>query len=203
MCDASDYAIGAVLGPRKDKHFHRIHYASKTMTGAKLNYTTTEKEMLAVIYALEKFRPYLILSKTVLYTDHVAIKYLMAKQDAKSRLLRWVLLIQEFDIKILDKKGAENVAADHLSRLENPHINEFDNKEINKKFPLESLSFINEMINVLNNSTSWFADFANYHAGKFIKKGMKTQQKNKFFKDVKHYFWDDPYLFRVCADQVV
>ncbi|GJV29046.1 reverse transcriptase domain-containing protein [Tanacetum coccineum] len=111
MCDASDFALGAVLGQRKDKHFHPIHYASKTMTGAQLHYTTTEKEMLAVVYALEKFRPYLVLSKTIVYTDHSAIKYLMAKQDAKSRLLRWILLLQEFNLEIRDKKGAENVAA--------------------------------------------------------------------------------------------
>ncbi|GKA15732.1 reverse transcriptase domain-containing protein [Tanacetum coccineum] len=126
MCDASDFALGAVLGQRKDKHFHPIHYASKTMTGAQLHYTTTEKEMLAVVLSLEKFRPYLVLSKTIVYTDHSAIKYLMAKQDAKSRLLRWILLLQEFNLEIRDKKGAENVAADHLSRLENPHKNELE-----------------------------------------------------------------------------
>ncbi|GJU11519.1 reverse transcriptase domain-containing protein [Tanacetum coccineum] len=104
MCDASDYAIGAVLGQRKTKHFQPIHYASKTMTEAQIHYTTTEKEMLAVVYAFEKFRPYLVLSKSIVYTDHSALKYLMNKQDAKPRLLRWVLLLQEFDITILDKK---------------------------------------------------------------------------------------------------
>ncbi|GJT47773.1 reverse transcriptase domain-containing protein [Tanacetum coccineum] len=121
MCDASDFAIGAILGQRKTKHFQPIHYASKTMTEAQIHYTTTEKEMLAVVYAFEKFRPYLVLSKSIVYTDHSALKYLMNKQDAKPRLLRWVLLLQEFDITILDKKGSENLAADHLSRLENPH----------------------------------------------------------------------------------
>ncbi|GJW41151.1 reverse transcriptase domain-containing protein [Tanacetum coccineum] len=121
MCDASDFAIGAVLGQRKMKHFQPIHYASKTMTEAQIHYTTTEKEMLAVVYAFEKFRPYLVLSKSIVYTDHSALKYLMNKQDAKPRLLRWVLLLQEFDITIRDKKGSENLAADHLSRLENPH----------------------------------------------------------------------------------
>ncbi|GJR84904.1 reverse transcriptase domain-containing protein [Tanacetum coccineum] len=113
MCDASDFAIGAVLGQRKMKHFQPIHYASKTMTEAQIHYTTTEKEMLAVVYAFEKFRPYLVLSKSIVYTDHSALKYLMNKQDAKPRLLRWVLLLQEFDITILDKKGSENLAADH------------------------------------------------------------------------------------------
>ncbi|GJX09504.1 reverse transcriptase domain-containing protein [Tanacetum coccineum] len=121
MCDASDYAVGAVLGQRKTKHFQPIHYASKTMMDAQAHYTTTEKELLAVVYAFEKFWPYLVLSKTIVYTDHSALKYLLAKQDAKPRLLRWILLLQEFDVIIRDKKGAENLAADHLSRLENPH----------------------------------------------------------------------------------
>ncbi|GJW46770.1 reverse transcriptase domain-containing protein [Tanacetum coccineum] len=100
MCDASDFAIGAVLGQQKMKHFQPIHYASKTMTKAHIHYTTTKKEMLAVVYAFEKFRPYLVLSKSIVYTDHSALKYLMNKQDAKPRLLRWVLLLQEFDITI-------------------------------------------------------------------------------------------------------
>ncbi|GJR97170.1 reverse transcriptase domain-containing protein [Tanacetum coccineum] len=197
MCDASDFAIGAVLGQRKMKHFQPIHYASKTMTEAQIHYTTTEKEMLVVVYAFEKFQPYLVLSKSIVYTDHSALKYLMNKQDAKPRLLRWVLLLQEFDITIRDKKGSENLAADHLSRLENPHKDVLENKDINEHFPLETLGVIS------SENTPWFADYANYHAGNFIIKGMSTQQKRKFFKDVKHYFWDDPYLFRTCADQII
>ncbi|GKA27599.1 reverse transcriptase domain-containing protein [Tanacetum coccineum] len=121
MCDASDYAVGAVLGQRKTKHFQPIHYASKTMTDAQAHYTTTEKELLAVVYAFEKFCPYLVLSKTKVYMDHSALKYLLAKKDAKPRLLRWILLLQEFDVIFRDKKGAENLAADHLSRLKNPY----------------------------------------------------------------------------------
>nr|GEV19558.1 reverse transcriptase [Tanacetum cinerariifolium] len=174
MCDASDFAIEAVLGQRQDKHFRPIHYASKTMTEAELNYTTTEKEMLAVVYAFEKFRSYLILNKSIVYTDHSALKYLFAKKDSKVRLLRWVLLLQEFTFKVIDTKGAENLAADHLSRLENSHQNVLDPKEINESFPLETLNL-----------------------------GMSSQQKSKFFKDVKHYFWDDPFLFKNCVDQVI
>ncbi|GJT56178.1 reverse transcriptase domain-containing protein [Tanacetum coccineum] len=166
MCDASDFAIGAVLGQRKMKHFQPIHYASKTMTEAQIHYTTTKKEMLAVVYAFEKFQPYLVLSKSIVYTDHTALKYLMNKQDAKPR-------------------------------LENPHKDVLENKDINEHFPLETLGVIS------SESTPWFADYANYHAGNFIIKGMSTQQKRKFFKDVKHYFWDDPYLFRTCADQII
>ncbi|GJV13114.1 reverse transcriptase domain-containing protein [Tanacetum coccineum] len=191
---------GAVLGQRIEKHFRPIHYASKTMTEAESNYTTTEKEMLAVVYAFEKFRSYLIMNKSIVYTDHSALKYLFAKKDAKARLLRWVLLLQEFDFKVIDTKGAENYAADHLSRLENPYENVFDPKEINKNFPLETLNMVTSRGDP---STPWFADYANYHAGNFIVKGMSTQQKNKIFKDVKHYFWDDPFLFKTCADQVI
>ncbi|GKD48741.1 reverse transcriptase domain-containing protein [Tanacetum coccineum] len=110
----------AVLGQRKTKHFQPIHYASKTMTDAQAHYMTTGKELLAVVYAFEKFLPYLVLSKTIVYTDHSALKYLLAKQDAKPRLLRWILILQEFDVIIRDKKRAKNLVADHLSRLENP-----------------------------------------------------------------------------------
>nr|GEU52741.1 reverse transcriptase domain-containing protein [Tanacetum cinerariifolium] len=133
MCDASDFAIGAVLGQRQDKHFRPIHYA-------------------------------------------------------------------KFTFKVIDTKGAENLGTGHLSRLENPHQNVLDPKEINESFPLETLNLVSTRG---NSSTSWFADFANYHAGNFVVKGMSSQQKRKFFKDVKHYFWDDPFMFKICADQVI
>ncbi|GKC31194.1 reverse transcriptase domain-containing protein, partial [Tanacetum coccineum] len=188
-----------VLGQRKNKHFQPIHYASKTMTEAQAHYTTTEKELLAVVYAFEKFRSYLVLSKSIVYTDHSAIKYLFVKKDAKPRLMRWILLLQEFDVVIRVKKEAENLAADHLSRLENPHQDKLKNKEITETFPLETLGSVALHVD----STPWFADFANYHAGKFVVKGMSSQQKSKFFKDVKHYFWDDPFLFKICADQMI
>ncbi|GJX23026.1 reverse transcriptase domain-containing protein [Tanacetum coccineum] len=153
--------------------------------------------MLAVVYAFEKFRPYLVLSKSIVYTDHSALKYLLSKQDSKPRLLRWVLLLQKFDIIIRDKKGSENLTVDHLSRLENPYMDVLENKDINETFPLETLGVIS------SGSTPWFVDYANFHAGNFIVKGMSSQQKKKFFKDVKHYFWDDPILFRICADQII
>ncbi|GKE95773.1 reverse transcriptase domain-containing protein [Tanacetum coccineum] len=107
---ASDYAVGAVLGQRKTKHFQPIHYASKTMTDAQAHYTTMEKELLAVVYDFEKFRPYLVLSKTIVYTNHLALKYLLAKQDAKPRLLWWILLLQEFDVIIRDKKKERRIS---------------------------------------------------------------------------------------------
>ncbi|GJY73590.1 reverse transcriptase domain-containing protein [Tanacetum coccineum] len=128
------------------------------MTEAQAHYMTTEKELLAVVYAFEKFRSYLVLSKTIVYTDHSALKYLFAKQDAKPRLLRRILLLQEFDVEIKDKKGAENLAADHLSRLENPHQDEFENKEITETFPLETLGSIALRG---DDDTPWFADIRN------------------------------------------
>nr|GEZ93572.1 hypothetical protein [Tanacetum cinerariifolium] len=132
----------AVLGKRKTKHFQPIHYASKTMIDAQAHYTTTEKELLAVVYAFEKFWPYLVFPKSIVYTNHSTLKYLFNKQDAKPRFLCWVLLLQEFDITVRDKKEAEKLAADHLSRLENPHQSVLDKKEINETFPLETLNMV-------------------------------------------------------------
>nr|GFA48257.1 reverse transcriptase domain-containing protein [Tanacetum cinerariifolium]GFA49295.1 reverse transcriptase domain-containing protein [Tanacetum cinerariifolium] len=169
MCNASDFAIGAVLWQHQEKHFRPIHYASKTMTEAESNYTTTEKETLAVVYAFEKFQSYLIMNKSIVYTDHFALKYLFAKKDSKARLLRWVLLLQEFIFKVIDTKGAENLAADHLSQLENPHQNVLDPTEINESFPLETLNLVSTRG---NSGTPWFADFAIYHVGNFVVNGM-------------------------------
>nr|GEY80453.1 reverse transcriptase domain-containing protein [Tanacetum cinerariifolium] len=191
---------GVVLGQRQEKHFRPIHYASKTITEAESNYTATEKEMLDVVYAFEKFWSYHILNKSIVYTDHSALKYLFAKKDSKARLLRLVLLLQEFKFKVIDTKGAKNLAANRLSRLKNPHQNMLDPKEINESLPLETLSMVSFCG---NSSTLWFADFANCHAENFVVKGMSSQQKNKFFKDVKHYFWDDLFLFKICANQVI
>nr|GFA78285.1 reverse transcriptase domain-containing protein [Tanacetum cinerariifolium] len=109
------------------------------------------------------------MNKSIVCTDHSALKYLFAKKDAKAHL------------------------------LQNPYENIFDPKEINETFPLESLNKVAHK----DPSTPWFADLANYHAGSFIIKGMTSQQKQKFFKDARYYFWDDPYLFRTCADQII
>ncbi|GKA94852.1 reverse transcriptase domain-containing protein [Tanacetum coccineum] len=136
MCDASDFAIGAVLGQRHEKHFRPIHYASKTMNEAESYYTTTEKEMLAVVF-----------------------------------------------------QGEIAPMGSPPSRI---HI-----QKVNETFPLETLNMVTSRG---DSRTSWFADYANYHARNFIVKGMSSQQKNK---DVKHYFWDDSHLFKICADQMI
>ena len=122
MCDASDYAVGEVFGQTKDEKHHEIAYASKTLTWPQLNYATTKKELLAVIFTIDKFRSYLVGAKVVIYSNHAALKYLLTKKDAKPHLIRWILLLQEFDLETKDKKEVENYVVDHLSRMqfENP-----------------------------------------------------------------------------------
>ncbi|CAJ2637261.1 unnamed protein product [Trifolium pratense] len=194
MCDASDYAVGAVLGQHHNKLFHVIYYSSKVLDENQINYTTTEKELLAVVFALEKFRSYLIGSKVIVFTGHSALKYLLTKGDSKPRLLRWMLLLQEFDLEIRDKKGVENVVADHLSRLSNPDVT---NKEeaIKCEFPDEKLLAVSEF--------PWFGDIANLKACGFIPEEMTAQQKKKLFADSRHYFWDDPFLFKMSNDGMI
>ena len=194
MCDASDYAIGAVLGQKREKIFHVIYYASRTLNDAQLNYATTEKELLAIVFAFEKFRPYLIGNKVVVHTDHSAIKYLMTKKDAKPRLIRWVLLLQEFDVEIKDKKGTENLVADYLSRLDGAR----DDVPVNDEFPDEKL-FANED----KREVPWFADYVNYLVAKVIPPEFNYQKKKRFFAHLKHYYWEEPILYRHCADQVI
>ena len=120
------YDNGVVLEQKRNKLFHPIYYARKTLNGAHRNYTVTKQELLAVVYAFEKFQAYLLGTKVVVHTDHVALHYLMAKKDAKPRLIRWVLLLQEFDFEVKDRRGCENQVADHLSRLEGKENDELE-----------------------------------------------------------------------------
>ncbi|GKB84332.1 putative nucleotidyltransferase, ribonuclease H [Tanacetum coccineum] len=164
MCDASDYVVRTVLGQRIDKHFKPIHYASKTMNEAQENYTTTEKELLAVVFAFDKFRQYLVLSKTI----------------------------------IRDKKGDENLAADHLCRLENPNHGKLTKAEIRDLFPKERLMAISD-----KNNEPWYANYANYLATRVLPFRSTRQEKQKFFSDSRHYFWDEPFLLKQCADRII
>ncbi|GJT03745.1 putative nucleotidyltransferase, ribonuclease H [Tanacetum coccineum] len=200
MCNASDYAVGAVLGQRIDKKFRPIYYARKTMNDAQEHYTTTEKELLAAVYAFDKFRSYLIMSKTVVYTDHSALKYLFSKQDTKPRLIRWVLLLQEFTIKIKDKKGTKNLAANHLYRLENLDLETLNEEAIWDSFPDEHL-----MVVQVRETTEdpWYADYTNFLVSKIIPHGLTYHLRKKFLSDIKHYIWDDPYLFKSCPDGII
>jgi hypothetical protein len=193
MCDASDYAVGAVLGQRRGKEPCVVYYASKTLNEAQLNYTTTEKELLAVVFALDKFRSYLVGSPIVVFTDHAALKYLLTKQDAKARLIRWILLLQEFDLTIKDKKGVENVVADHLSRLtfedSTAHL------PIADSFPDEHL--------FAAKTGPWYADIVNYLVTGKLPLHWKTADRQRFLKEVTRFVYDDPYLFKFCPDQLV
>nr|GEV09942.1 hypothetical protein [Tanacetum cinerariifolium] len=171
---------GIVLG-------HKVSDAGLEVDKAKID-VTSKLPPLLISNVLEAFLDisYLILSKTIVHTD------LFKKQDAKPRLIRWILLLQEFDIKIKDRKGTENVSADHLSQIENDDSS--DDSEVDDNFPGETLMEIN------TENEPWFTDFANYLVADIIPKGMTYQQKNKFFSNLKHYLWEEPYLFKVCSD---
>ena len=158
MCDASDFAIGAVLGQTKDKKHYAISYTSKSLSGAQLNYATTEKELLAVVFAIDKFRSYLVGAKVIVYTDHAALKYLLTKKDAKPWLIIWILLLQEFNLEIKDKKGVENSVLDHLSRMtitntQEPPINDF---------------LWNDMLLKITTSHPWYANIINFMISEYV-----------------------------------
>ena len=195
MCDASDFAMGAVLGQRKEKIFRTIYYASRTFNEAQENYSTTEKEMLAIVFACEKFRQYILGSHVIIHTDHASIKYLMSKKEAKPRLIRWVLLLQEFDLEIMDKKGCDNVIADHLSRVERSTAEE-EKVILTENFPDEQLFKVSFQL-------PWYADIVNYLACGVIPSEFSYQQKRKLRTDSRYYIWDDPLLFKRGADMII
>ena len=193
MCDASDYAIGAVLGQREDKQAFVIYYPSKTLDSAQANYITTEKEFLAVVFALEKFRSYIVGSPVTIFIDHAALKYLLSKQDTKPRLTRWILLCQEFNLTIKDKKGVENVVADHLSQL----VPESNSHGV----PIGDRFLDEQLFSLVH--CPWYADILNYLVTGQIPTQWTSQQKKKFLADIKKYCFDDPYLFKYYPDQLM
>ncbi|GJR97888.1 reverse transcriptase domain-containing protein [Tanacetum coccineum] len=162
----NDFAVGVVLGQRIDGKFKPIYYASKTLNNAQEHYTTTEKELLAVVFSFDKFHPYLVLSKTVVYTDHSALKYLF----------------------------------NHLSRLENPDLGTFKEDEITDEFPDEHLMILKAEI---NDDEPWYADYVNYIVRKIMPPKWTPEKRRRFFSQVKNYFWDEPYAFRLCPDNVI
>ena len=153
---------------------------------------------MVVVFAFDKFRHYLVLSKIIVYTNHSAIKFLLSKQDAKPRLIRWILLLQEFDLEIRDKKGSENLVADHLSRLDPSVMQTAEEGDIKETFPDERLLAVSTI-----HPVPWFADIVNYLACKVIPPNFTYQERKKLLSEIKHYLWDDPYLFKVCGDGIV
>ncbi|RDX73053.1 Retrovirus-related Pol polyprotein from transposon 17.6, partial [Mucuna pruriens] len=194
MYDASNSALGAVLDQRVGvgQSVHVIAYASKTMDPAQQNYTTTEKELLAIVFALDKFHSYLFDSKIVMFSNHVTLRYLLKKLDAKPRLIRWMLLLQEFNIEIKDKKGVENSIVAYLSRIER----ESEPMPIRDEFPDEQLLHIKA-------STPLFANICNYVATSQFPPKASSLYKEKLQSDTKYYIWDDPYLWRLCSNKVI
>jgi len=181
MYNASNYVMGAILGQRKDKKPYVIYYASKTLNNAQMNYTTIEKELLAVVFACEKFRSYLVSSPVVVFSDHATLKYLLSKKDSKARMVRWILLLQELDITIKDKKGTKNIVTDHLTRLTTDSRS--DITPIDDYFPDESLFFVSTM--------PWFANIVNFLISGQFPAHWSTQDRRKFLNEVKNFSWDD------------
>jgi hypothetical protein len=192
MCDASDYAVGAVLGQRKEGRVHAIYYASKTLNEAQLNYATMEKELLAVVFAFEKFRSYTMNSKVIVYTDHPTIKYLLAKKDAKPRLFRWILLLQEFNVKIRDKKGVENIVADHFSRM---------NRGQYDKEPIKDKMRDDHLYRVLDKDT-WMIDIIRA-IQKMPLDYLDKNTQRRIISESRKCFWDSPYLYKLGNDGVM
>ena len=146
-----------------------------------------KKELLAVVFAIDKFTSYLVGTKVIVYIDHTALKYLLTKKDAKPRLIRWILLLQEFDLEIKDKKGVENSVADHLSRMpitstQDPLINDF---------------LRDDMLLKVTAPHPWYANIVNFMVSGYVPPG---ERKKKLIYESRHHLYDAPYLYRVCAD---
>ena len=182
VCDASDYAIGTILGQRIGKASHAIYYASRTLNDAQRNYSTNEKEFLAIVFALEKFRSYLLGTKVIVYSDHAAIRYSMTKKEVKPRLIRWILLLSEFDLEVKDKRGTENRVIDHLSSL--VHVE--DELHLQETFPNEQLFYTSVTL-------PWYANIVNYLVTNMLPLGLSKAQRDKIKSDAKYFVWDDPY----------
>jgi hypothetical protein len=187
MCDARDYAVGAVLSQSKNKKHYAICYASKTLTRPQLNYTTTKKELLAMVFAIKKFRSYLVGTMVIVYTDYATLKYLLTKKDAKACPIQWILLLQEFDLEITDKKGVENYVDGHLSRLQ---------FEESAELPINDYMRDDTMLKV-STTDPWYTNIINYIVADYISPGAN---RKKIIRDSRLHLWDGPYLYRVCAD---
>ena len=148
------------------------------------------------MYAFGKFRSYLIGSKVVVHTDHSALRYLFSKKDSKARLIQWVLLLHEFDLEIVDRKGCENQVADHLSRLST-------DAQVDESSAIHEVFLDEQLFMVMVTEVPWYADIVNFLVSEIVPEDLNHHQKKKFLHDVKSYHWEEPFLFRYCADQVI
>jgi hypothetical protein len=186
---ASDTAIGVVLGQKEEQRPYVIYYISKNLTLAEKNYTVTEKEFLAIVYAINKFRHYITSYSVFVHIDHSTIRYLMNKSITNGRVTRWLLLLQEFDISIIDRPGKENVVADFLSRLTNE----------GETIPVEDI-FPDEHLFSLSTNTPWFADVANYLAACRLPQHLSPKERQRVIRQSATYSWIKGYLFRTGHD---
>nr|KYP31632.1 Transposon Ty3-I Gag-Pol polyprotein [Cajanus cajan] len=200
MCDASIYALGAILAQRVDKFPRVIYYASKTLDAAQANYTTTEKKLLTIIFALDKFRSYLLGSRVIVYIDHATLRYLLKKAESKPRLIRCMLWLQEFDLDIWDRSGAQNLVTDHLSRIERSE-DSADVLPIQDNFPDENVLIVSSAS--VSSTTPWLANIVNFLVASVFPSLASRAEIDKIKSDAKHHICDDPYLWKLCSDQVI
>jgi len=187
--DASDIAVGAVLGQLEDKKPYAIYYISKNLTPAELNYTMTEKEFLAVVHTINKFWLYITGYQVFVHTDHSAISFLMNKPITNGRISHWLLLLQEFDITIVDNPGKDNVVADFLSRL-----------TIDDNCTPTEDSFPDEYLFAISTYSLWYADIANYLAAGKFPQYLSSKEKRKIIQQSATYTWIDGNLYHTGPD---
>jgi hypothetical protein len=190
--DTSDTTIGVVLGQKEEQCPYAIYYINKNLTLAENNYTVIEKEFLTVVYAFIKFFHYITCYSVFVHIDHSTIHYLMNKSIANGRVTRWLLLLQEFDISIIDKPGRENVVVDFLSRLTNE----------GEAIPVED-NFPDEHLFALSTNTPWFADIANYLAAGTLLQHLSPKERQRVIRKSATYSWIEGYLFRTGQDCII
>eukprot|EP00253_Pinus_taeda_P027084 PITA_27084 len=191
--DASNKAIGAALGQVDEKLPYAIYFVSKNLSKAEMNYTVTEKEFLAVVHSLNKFRHYITGYRTFVHTDHAAIRYLMNKPDVNARIIIWLLLLQQFDLTTVDKPGKENVVADFLSRLDLPAGEE---GTVDDQMPDEHLFSISIL-------SPWFADIANYLVSAQFPLHLSSKEKSKIVRKSAPFTWIGGNLFKHGPDHIL
>ena len=191
--DASHKAIGTTLGQEEEKFPYAIYFINKNLSKAELNYTVTEKELLAVVHSLNKFRHYITYYQTFVHTDHVAIKYLMNKPDVNARIIRWFLLLQQFDLTIVDKSGKENFVAEFLSKMNLPTGEE---GMVDDQLPNENLCVISVL-------SPWFADIANYLVSAQFPPNLPSKEKRKIVRKSAPFTWIGGNVFKLGPDQIL